>query len=367
MVGVNCEETDDDSAETDVRDDDMDPNDSVTKLNQLASSIEEIHVIPKTAKSNNSNSDHQMICPELCKIKTNSKKHYDMTRCSLCVVWFHDKCVGLGKNEPVGLWLCPSCRNIPRGIQNGVINLKHDNKSLKESTESIPSAVQGLSTKFEACIGGINDRLTSLSKQMNTKDKSVTGSLESLTSSTNNIKTVLDQKSNQILNKTSAVLDKLKSQADAVDKTIQQSKSTGKPEVEQSKETSKPKHGDNYKIPETIKVAQSKPKYILPVSEQQTSKPKISEALQTSDANLEHETIDLTVESKKRITQSTLLVGSSLLKGVRVSDLRPGTTVRSFSGARADTIREKLSKYNIDDCKTIILHVGGNDPDDGVD
>ena len=41
--------------------------------------------------------------------------------------------------------------------------------------------------------------------------------------------------------------------------------------------------------------------------------------------------------------------------------------MRSFSGARADTIGEKLSKYNIDDCKTIILHVGGNDADDGVD
>ena len=78
-------------------------------------------------------------------------------------------------------------------------------------------------------------------------------------------------------------------------------------------------------------------------------------------------TIDLTVESKKRITQTTLLVGSSLLKGVRVSDLKPGTTVRSFSGARADTIEEKLSKYNIDDCKTIILHVNDNDADDGVD
>ena len=80
-----------------------------------------------------------------------------------------------------------------------------------------------------------------------------------------------------------------------------------------------------------------------------------------------HETIDLTVESKKRISQSTLLVGSSLLKGVRVSDLKPGTAVRSFSGAGVDTIGEKLSEYNIDDCKTVLLHVGGNDADDGVD
>lgn len=101
----------------------------------------------------------------------------------------------------------------------------------------------------------------------------------------------------------------------------------------------------------------TKPKYrnIQPVSEHQTSKPRKSGAHQRSDDNLDHETIDLTHESKKRIHQSTLLVGRSLLKGVRVSDLKPDTTVRSFSGARADTIGEKLSEYNIDDCKTIIF------------
>ena len=41
--------------------------------------------------------------------------------------------------------------------------------------------------------------------------------------------------------------------------------------------------------------------------------------------------------------------------------------MRSFSGARADTIGEKLSEYNIDVCKTIILQVGGKNADDGVD
>ena len=50
-----------------------------------------------------------------------------------------------------------------------------------------------------------------------------------------------------------------------------------------------------------------------------------------------------------------------------MQDLKPDTTVRSFSGARVDTIGEKISKYNIDECKTLILHVGGNDADSGVD
>ena len=86
-----------------------------------------------------------------------------------------------------------------------------------------------------------------------------------------------------------------------------------------------------------------------------------------SNQTIYNETIDLTVDNKKQITQSTLLVGSSILKGVRVQDLKPDTTVRSFSSARVDTIGEKISKYNIDECKTLILHFECNDADSGVD
>ena len=50
-----------------------------------------------------------------------------------------------------------------------------------------------------------------------------------------------------------------------------------------------------------------------------------------------------------------------------MQDLKTDTAVRSFSGAKVDTISEKLSKYNIDECNTLILHVGGNDADSGVD
>ena len=56
-----------------------------------------------------------------------------------------------------------------------------------------------------------------------------------------------------------------------------------------------------------------------------------------------------------------LLFSSSLLKGARTSDLKPDTTVRSFSGARVDTIEMRLSEFNIDACKTILLQAGGND------
>jgi len=36
-----------------------------------------------------------------------------MTRCCLCFRWFHDTCVGIGKDEDdVGFWPCPNCRVI---------------------------------------------------------------------------------------------------------------------------------------------------------------------------------------------------------------------------------------------------------------
>ena len=79
------------------------------------------------------------------------------------------------------------------------------------------------------------------------------------------------------------------------------------------------------------------------------------------------ETIDLTRDSRKTIKESTLLVGSSILKGVQNKNLKHDATVRSFSGATIQSLKSKLQEYDIENCKTIILHVGGNDADNGSD
>ena len=55
-----------------------------------------------------------------------------------------------------------------------------------------------------------------------------------------------------------------------------------------------------------------------------------------------------------------------MLKNVKVSDLK-STAVRTFPRATIDTIKSKLSEYNLDNCKTIILLVGGNDVENGTD
>ena len=41
--------------------------------------------------------------------------------------------------------------------------------------------------------------------------------------------------------------------------------------------------------------------------------------------------------------------------------------MRSFSGVTIDSLKSKLSQYNLDQCKTVLLLIGGNDADNGMD
>lgn len=273
---------------------------------------------------------------------------------------------------------CETCNSKPSQVlQNDISILTDDVTKLKDCTQSVLSAVKDLSNRFESCIEGINDRLISLRNQISSRDKSIGESIETLTSSTNTLKNNLEKKSTIILNKTNAVLDKVKSQAVAISKANEDPKPKPNTNQEVKKSIDNKQKTGNIRKPEDNKMKtdqqSEKPKYRNVKSK---SKSPIQSSQELEDHYISHkksdnEIIDLThvstKELKKHIRQSTLLVGSSLLKGVRVSDLKPNTTVRTFPGARVDTIVEQLSKYNIEDCKTIILHVGGNDADSGID
>ena len=83
-----------------------------------------------------------------------------------------------------------------------------------QPTESILTTINGgLSTKFEDCMGELHDRITTLIKQMRTKDTSMSDTIEHLSDTTNTITSTVEQKASQILNKTKAVFDKVKVQA----------------------------------------------------------------------------------------------------------------------------------------------------------
>ena len=125
------------------------------------------------------------------------------------------------------------------------------------------------------------------------------------------------------------------------------------------KQTKKPLN-QNQKPTEKAKQV-DKPKDTISVSQSPTEHP-----MQPTE---EIETVDLTKSPKLKrpIFQSTLLVGSSILKSVKVNELKKNTAVRSFPGATIEGLERKLNNYNIDKCKTIVIHVGGNDADQGVD
>ena len=142
-----------------------------------------------------------------------------MTRCSLCMVWYHDQCVGLDKDEPVGVWLCVMCRQVPQGLQDNLIDIKTDAEQLKEASNSIITILNTLSTEVTKNIQGINDKLTALSKQIKCNDKKVTENLSSLNAASENMKTSFDQKTCQILNKTTTIVDKIKLQSDKINPT----------------------------------------------------------------------------------------------------------------------------------------------------
>ena len=109
-------------------------------------------------------------------------------------------------------------------IKHDICTLKTDVEQLKECPKSILSAMKELSEKVENRFGSLNDRLTSLKRNINIKDLTLSESLESISASTNSLKTVLDQKACQIIYKTTTVLDKVQSQTEDIKPIAEKSK-----------------------------------------------------------------------------------------------------------------------------------------------
>ena len=209
-------------------------DDSITKLKQKVDSEnkppQSTCVSNDETKSNKKDSK----CCDTCKVKPTYKKKYDMIQCSACMIWYHETCAGISKNDPVGLWFCPACRCIPPALATGIKSLKDDVDSLKQTTLSILTAVQGLSTNLGNSIENLNDRLTAFQRQTKAKDLCITEKLESLSNTTDNIKTVYDQKACKLLNKTTAILDKVKEQSENIKIISEKSKQSQVPCIDKN-------------------------------------------------------------------------------------------------------------------------------------
>ena len=94
------------------------------------------------------------------------------------MLWFHEQCVGLDKNsEPVVIWLCITCRDLPKMVTTELSVMRNELYDLKQSTTSILAAVKCLTSNIESSIGNINDRLTAIKNRISTNHKSITGAI----------------------------------------------------------------------------------------------------------------------------------------------------------------------------------------------
>ena len=109
-------------------------DDSITKLKQKVESGNKPPQSSCESKDETKSNKKDSKCCHTCKVKPTYKKKYDMIQCSACMIWYHEICVGISKNEPVGLWFCPACRCIPPALATGIKSLKYDVDSLKQTT-----------------------------------------------------------------------------------------------------------------------------------------------------------------------------------------------------------------------------------------
>ena len=354
----------------------LDLNDSITKLKEFASTETHCPTSSGYDKSEPANPNKNAKCCDVCKVKSTTKKKYDEIRCSFCMEWYHELCVGIKKDDPIGLWVCLVCRNVPKDLKKDINSIQHEIEKIKKCTLSAVSAITGLATKLEQNIGSLKDQLTAVSRQINSKDLCISESIENLQTTTNNLKSSMEQKTNQIFNKSTAVYDKLKSHTETLKtitctspkpQSVDQTKSVKQqsiPKAKNSKNNTNPKSTTSVIIRKPTSKTKSSRLFNSQINTNKLLKQNQSMA-STKFSNEKDDPIDLT--EKKYIKQSTLLVGSSILKGVKTNELEPNVTVRSFSGATTVTLKDKLSNYNIENCKTVILHIGGNDADNGKD
>ena len=338
-------------------------DDSVTALKQTNSPENKTDDEQKSSTPNDQNSTK---CCDSCKINHKHKKKQDMIQCCFCMSWFHQQCVGIGKDDPIGIWLCLSCRSVPSNVKNEISSLKLDVNQLKTTTELILSTVNNLTTKLENSFGGINDRLTALTRQINLHDITTNEAIENISSKMAGLKKSLDQKTNLIQSKTTAVFEKIKTFENSVKKDINVPTTEPKNQADRKQKPVQNQTDNKSQDKSRPELSRKKQK---PMKQKHHNNQKPKPQTQNADSTNEEECIDLTKSfpQRNKIKQQTLLIGSSILKNIKTSDLNDSTAVRTISGATIEKLKDKISDLNIDKCETIIIHVGGNDADHGDD
>ena len=148
-------------------------------------------VSSKNKKLSNRKSKHKSPAksqsPAQCKpgCSVSGKRAKDMIRCSLCMCWYHNHCVG-EDSKYVGVWTCENCRNIPATIVNMQAQIadlvlaldmyKNNNTSQKDDIQRLKSENNRLRQKVTT-MENHNKELTKLIETMS--DFSPPGSVTS--------------------------------------------------------------------------------------------------------------------------------------------------------------------------------------------
>ena len=98
-------------------------DDSITGLKQTISTEnkavdEQIACTPNYQKSAK--------CCESFQFSQKHKKKVEMIQFCFCISWYHQLCAGIGKDDPIRIWVCLNCRSVPTSIQNEISSLKLD-------------------------------------------------------------------------------------------------------------------------------------------------------------------------------------------------------------------------------------------------
>ena len=179
----------------------------------------------------------------------------------------------------------------------------------------------------------IHDTLTDISKQVHLNDKTTQESIQNVTVETSKVKGTRDQISCQILNKTTIILDKVKKTSEKIT-SCENAKSSPVPITNIAMNNQKPSEVPKYSDKQ-------------PNEKHQNPKPKQIKTLSAQHQNHEELSIDLTQENcdtvstgyfkMQVIKQTALLIGCSLLKYVKVSDLKQSN--KNFPNTTWKTVR----------------------------
>ncbi len=266
------------------------------------------------------------MCTSECKLSRKSAT--EMIRCNSCMHWFNEACVDLCGASTDAWWVCHTCKAIPAVV----MSLQQQISSLTQATSSIVQQLGSLALSFENKFGDMKDQITALAKRHTSVDTTTESQLVSIENGVTTLKKDVDIKTNRILNRSQSILDRVK-------------------------QPLAPAYHANENLHDAAVTMDTDS------NQQQNVSTPGSQARNQAACNSQSPSVVETASSARShtvtISKPTLLVGSSILKGVSVSELKPTTAVRTFPGATIDSLSAELSAMNMEQCNTVVLHVGG--------